>query len=269
MALPVTATTQPRIPPTLVDGPPPQRGPAPTRVQPQPHPQPHPQPQPQPRPQVAAAPAGSARRPSPAAPAPAQPPSQAWSTAVLLAVLAALAGVATLLPGATAVAVLTLAVLARTVDRSAAGLWRRRSEHGRRAGDAAVTVLALPWRFAVAAVTSLFAAVLPATVALAASFVTASSVAGGRAVLPSGIPALAAGTVAGALVAWWGPGGGSLRRGSRHVVRAVAPTRAVVVVLVLLLGAGAVAAVAVRAEGARPDPAPFPVADLPWLPSAD
>ena len=55
-------------------------------------------------------------------------PRDAWSTAVLLGLLAALAGVATVAPGAVAVAFVVLAVLARTIDRSVAGLWRRRTE---------------------------------------------------------------------------------------------------------------------------------------------
>ncbi|MDQ2757809.1 MAG: hypothetical protein M3Y71_14835, partial [Actinomycetota bacterium] len=36
-------------------------------------------------------------------------------------------------------------------------------------------------------------------------------------------PSLAAGFLVGALVAWWGPGGASLRRGSRSVVRTLVP----------------------------------------------
>jgi hypothetical protein len=202
--------------------------------------------------------------PVPPAAAPAAAPSPGWSTFVLLALLAALAGAATVAPGAVAVAFVVLAVLARTIDRSAAGLWRRRAERGRRSSDAAVTVLALPWRLLTASVASLLAAVLPALVALAAAFITASSLAGGRAALPSGGPALAAGAVAGALVAWWGPGGGSLRRGSRQAVRALVLTRGVAVVLALLLVAGGVGAGVLRAGGQPPNPAPFRVVELPW-----
>ena len=195
---------------------------------------------------------------------PARPPSPAWSTAVLVALLAALAGASTVAPGVVAVAFVVLAVLARTIDRTALGLWRRRSGRGRRPSDAAVTVFALPWRLLMATAASLLAAVLPVLVALAAAFITASSVAGGQAVIPSGGPALAAGAVAGALMAWWGPGGGSLRRGSRQALRGLVPTRGVAVVLALLLVAGGVSAAVLRAGGQSPDPAPFPVAQLPW-----
>jgi hypothetical protein len=239
MAPPVTLVAphpgtqvRPQVPPTGVESPPAQRRPVP------------------------------AQAPAPAAPP--RPPSPAWSTAVLLALLTALAGAATVAPGAVAVAFVVLAVLARTIDRSAVGLWRRRTERGPRSSDAAVTVLVLPWRLLTASVASLLGAVLPALVALAAAFITASSVAGGRAVLPSGGPALAAGAVAGALVAWWGPGGGSLRRGSRQAVRALVPTRGVAVVLALLLVVGGVSGAVLRAGGRPPDPAPFRVAELPW-----
>jgi hypothetical protein len=202
----------------------------------------------------------------PAAPpaAPERRTSPAWSTGVLLALLAALAGAATVAPGAVVVGFVVLAALARTIDRSAAGMWRRRNERGPRPSDTAVTVLALPWRLLMATVASVLAALLPALVALAGAFITASSVAGGRAVLPSSGPALAAGAVAGALTAWWGPGGGSLRRGSRHALRAVVPTRAVAVVLALLLVAGGVGGAVLRAGGRPPDPAPFHSVELPW-----
>jgi hypothetical protein len=115
-----------------------------------------------------------------------------------------------------------------------------------------------------ATVASLLAAMLPALVAVAAAFITASSVAGGRAVLPSSGPALAAGAVAGVLMGWWGPGGGSLRRGSRRALRAVVPTQGIAVGLALLLVAGGVSGAVLRAGGQPPDPAPFHSVELPW-----
>jgi predicted Ser/Thr protein kinase len=271
MAVPATlAAPVPRtqvraaIPPTRVDPSAPARVPEPpaTRVA-----APAPQRVAAPAPQRVEAPPAQ-RRPAPAQlpppTLPARPPSRAWSTAVLLALLAALAGTATVAPGAVVVGFVALAAVARTIDRSALGLWRRRTERGARSSDAAVTVLALPWRLLMATGASLLAAVLPALVALAAAFITASSVAGGQAVLPSSGPALAAGAVAGVLVAWWGPGGGSLRRGSRQALRGLAPTRGVAVVLALLLVSGGVGAAVLRAGGQPPDPAPFHATQLPW-----
>jgi hypothetical protein len=77
--------------------------------------------------------------------------------------------------------------------------------------------------------------------------------------------ALAAAAVATGLVAWWGPGGGSLRRGSRTLVRGLAPTREARAVLVTLLVAAALSAAGARGAGAGPDTTPLP--SFPSLPS--
>jgi hypothetical protein len=66
------------------------------------------------------------------------------------------------------------------------------------------------------------------------------------------------------MVGWWGPGGGSLRRGSRQALRGLVPTRGVAAVLALLLLAGGVSAAVLRAGGQPPDPAPFHATELPW-----
>ena len=62
---------------------------------------------------------------------------------------------------------------------------------------------------------------------------------------------LAAGFAAGLLIAWWGPGGASLRRGSRSLVRGVArgETLTAVVVGVLLLAAAVLTALAFVRHG--------------------
>jgi len=128
MALPVTAV-QPPLAATRADLAALPR----TAVQPQATPLPHqPRPQAPPmQPAVRGRPEQEPRAGATAAPArEPQPPSAAWATAVLIAVLVAVAGAATIVPGVVAVGFLALAVLARTVDRSAAGLWRRRSERG-------------------------------------------------------------------------------------------------------------------------------------------
>jgi predicted Ser/Thr protein kinase len=197
---------------------------------------------------------------------PGPPPAQGWTTAVLLAALAALAGAAALAPGATLIAFVVLTALARTVDRTATGLARRRWQRGARTGDGVVVLLALPWRLLMAAVASLLAVVLPVFVGVAAAFLVASVVAGPDAARPGSGPALAAAAVAAALVAWSGPGGGSLRRGTHLVVRGLVTTRGVGAVLVALLLTGALVAAGARASGVRPDPAPFPRPELPsWV----
>ncbi|HYJ74135.1 MAG TPA: hypothetical protein VEV65_00970, partial [Kineosporiaceae bacterium] len=193
-------------------------------------------------------------------------PGQAWTTAVLLAVLAVLAGAAAVAPGMTLVGFVVLTALARTVDRTVTDLARRRWQRGPRASDGIVAVLALPWRLLLAAVASVAAAVLPAVVGVATAFIAASLVTGPADARPGSGPALAAAAVAAALVAWWGPGGGAVRRGSLVVVRGLTPTRGAAGVLVALLLAGALVAAGARASGVRPDPAPFPRPELPsWV----
>jgi hypothetical protein len=194
---------------------------------------------------------------------PPERPRPGWTRTVLLAALAALAGTATVAPGVTLVAFVVFTAIARTVDRTATGLLQRRMERGPQASDALVAVLALPWRLVVAGVASVVAAVLPCLVGLATAFIASSSAAGGAAPMRPGTgPALAAAAVATAMVAWWGPGGGSLRRGSRILVRGLAPTHGGRAILIALLLAGALTAAGARAAGVGPDVAPFPTPSL-------
>jgi serine/threonine protein kinase len=191
-------------------------------------------------------------------------PRPEWTRAVLLAALAAFAGAAAVAPGVTLVAFLALTTVARTVDRTATGLLQRRMDYGPRPSDGVVAVLALPWRLLTSGVASVVAAILPSLVGLATAFVMASALTGGTATMRPGTgPALAAAAVAVATVAWWGPGGSSLRRGSRTIVRGLAPARGARAVLIALLLAGALLAAGARAAGAGPDVAPFPTPQLP------
>jgi hypothetical protein len=204
-------------------------------------------------------------RPEPARD-PRRRPGEGWTTAVLLALLAALAGAAAVAPGATLVGFVALTALARAVDRTVTDIARRRWQRGPRASDGLVAVLALPWRLLLASVASLAAAVLPAVVGIATAFITASAITGGADARPGSGPALAAAAVAAAFVAWWGPGGGAVRRGTRIVLRGLTPTRGAAGVLVALLVAGALVTAGARASGVRPDPAPFPRPELPsWV----
>ncbi len=65
------------------------------------------------------------------------------------------------------------------------------------------------------------------------------------------IPLVAAGIFAG-LTSWWGPGGASLRRGSRSIVRGISPgeTMRQVVAALLLVAAAGILAVTVTGDGA-------------------
>ena len=90
---------------------------------------------------------------------------------------------------------------------------------------------------------TLVALLLPAVVAVASTFSAALvvvSVAGGSP-RPAASAPLAAGALMGVLTAWWGPGGASLRRGARSLVRGTVRGRSaseVVVTGLLLAAAG-------------------------------
>jgi hypothetical protein len=52
---------------------------------------------------------------------------------------------------------------------------------------------------------------------------------------PNSSAPLAVGAVVAALMAWWGPGGSGLRRGTRSIIRGVSPGQRATQVLVVLL----------------------------------
>jgi hypothetical protein len=117
-------------------------------------------------------------------------------------------------------------------------LWRRRQYAGRRAGDVAVAVVTVPWRLAQSIVSTALALVLPVLVGVSVAFIADAgaqrqgSMAPGT---PSTPGALAAAGLATLLMAWWGPGSGSLRRGSRAMARsAIRGTGARITVWVVL-----------------------------------
>jgi serine/threonine protein kinase len=146
-------------------------------------------------------------------------------TGTLLALLALLASLTAAAP---LVGVLALAVwtaLARTADRSVTSLVMRRHERGRRGSDVAVAVASSPWHLVVGVVGALVALAVPLFVGVCAMFAGAlvtTAVTGTSAPADGVVPMLAAGSFAG-LTAWWGPGGASLRRGSRSIVRGLTP----------------------------------------------
>jgi hypothetical protein len=143
-------------------------------------------------------------------------------TGTLLGVLVALTGVGAVAPGGAVVIAAVLMLVARTVDRSATSLWRRRQDAGRRSGDVPYAVAALPWHLVQALAGTVLALVLPALVGVSVAFI-ASAGAQRQGALAAGTPnhpgALALAAAATLLTAWWGPGSGSLRRGGRAMAR--------------------------------------------------
>ena len=177
---------------------------------------------------------------------PGQPdPRIGWPSraGTLLAMLAGVLGVAAIWP-MVAVGLVTLwSWCARFADRSITSLVLRRHERGRRRSDVPLAVVASPWHAIISSVATVFALVLPAIVAIGSTFCVAlavAAVAGGDPAPDRSLP-LVAGGFLGLLMGWWGPGSARLQRGSRSLVRAVAPGKGatgVVVATFLLMGLG-------------------------------
>jgi serine/threonine protein kinase len=167
-------------------------------------------------------------------------PTRIWT---LLALMVGVLGVAAIWP----VVAIALIVLwfwsARFADRSVTSLVVRRHERGRRRRDVPLAVVASPWHVIISAVATVIALLLPAIVATASTFSAALAIGAvsGGAPQPDSSLTLVVGGCTGLLIGWWGPGGASLRRGSRSLVRGVVPgtvaTRLVVAMFVIL-GAG-------------------------------
>ena len=160
--------------------------------------------------------------------------------ALLLAVAAAIATV----PVVGVVLFVLWCWVARTAERSVTSLvLRRHHRGGPRRSDVPMAVAASPWHVVVGALGALGGLLLPLVVGVSAVFSTALAwvgVAGGSPEPNSALP-LAVGGLLGVLVAWWGPGGAALRRGTRSVVRGLAPGARgaqVAVVTGLLVAAG-------------------------------
>ncbi|WP_270886816.1 serine/threonine-protein kinase [Pedococcus sp. 5OH_020] len=191
-------------------------------------------------------------------------------TGTLLALLLVLVAAAATFPVVAAVLAVAWSWVARTADRSVTSLVLRRHEHGRRRSDVPLAVVASPWHVLVGALATVVSALLPLVVGVCAVFSTAlatMAVTGGSP-HPNTAPALAVGGIVAALVAWWGPGGSGLRRGTRSVVRGVSRGRTGtrIAVALLLLGAVACALAGLR-QGGSPEwwPAQAPSATLPGM----
>ena len=163
-------------------------------------------------------------------------------TGTLLALLAALMAAAAAAPVVAAGVALLISWLARTADRSVTALVLRRYQRGRRRSDVPFAVAASPWHVVVGALSTLVSALLPLAVGVCAVFsasLALVAVTGGTPHPNSALP-LAIGAMISALVAWWGPGGSGLRRGTRSIVRGISPGTGTTRILVLVLLAVAV-----------------------------
>ncbi|WP_298801201.1 serine/threonine-protein kinase [uncultured Pseudokineococcus sp.] len=169
---------------------------------------------------------------------------------------AALVAVTALLPAVGVLVAAVVVVVARVVERSQRWVSRRRELVGPRRGDVPLAVLRSPLPLLGALVPAAAQLVLPLAVAAAVVFL-AGVLLEGAAVVPGDPVTLAAGATAGVVTAWWGPGGGRLRRGAGLVSRA-APTGAGGAVLVVLGLLVVVAGAWLAVGGAAPDWGPLP-----------
>lgn len=145
---------------------------------------------------------------------------------VLAAVAAALVATATGYPAFAVAAALLWSVIARTADRSVTSLVLRRYTKGVRSSDLALAVLAGPVHLVTGVIAALAGALIPASVGLAGIFATLLGVNLTGAAIPARLThalALGVGMALAIMMAWWGPGGSGLRRGSRSLARGLAP----------------------------------------------
>lgn len=161
-------------------------------------------------------------------------------TGTLATGLVALVGIAAVAPLLAWGLLVIWSVAARAVDHVVTSLVLRRHEAGPRRSDMPVTVLTSPWHLFVAALSTGLALLLPVAFAIAATVITAGGLTESG-LLQVGVAdslPMAVGSLLGMLMAWWGPGGLALRRGSRTMVRSVLPhpTITTAVAGVLLVG---------------------------------
>lgn len=162
----------------------------------------------------------------------------------LASLLLLVVGVAAVWPAVAACVVLLWCLLARFADRSVTSLVLRRHEHGPRRSDVPLLLLTGPVHLVSAAVAAVLGLLFPVLVAVATAFTAAlvlTAVRHGEASDPATPLTTAAGALGGVLMAWWGPGGAALRRGSRSLVRGCVRgdvARKAVVVVCVLAAAG-------------------------------
>ncbi|WP_392424291.1 protein kinase [Barrientosiimonas humi] len=142
-------------------------------------------------------------------------------TGSLAGLLLALLGITALWPAVGLGLLVLWTIAARWTDRSMTSMVLRRFQQGARRSDGVMAVVASPWHGLRAVVATFFSLLLPAFVGGVAAVTTAllvSMTTGDRPELEASLPWVV-GTLMAAWVLWWGPGGPSMRRGSRSIVR--------------------------------------------------
>jgi hypothetical protein len=137
------------------------------------------------------------------------------------ALMAGVLGISTVWPMVALALVVTWSWCARFADRSLTSLVMRRHDRGRRRTDVPIAIVASPWHAVVAALAMVLALLVPAVVAVGATFsiALASAAVTGADPSPNSALPLLAGGLLGLLMLWWGPGSGSMQRGTRSLLR--------------------------------------------------
>lgn len=157
----------------------------------------------------------------------------------LAALLAVFLGICAAAPVVGWSLLLIWSVIARTSDHVVTSMVLRRHEAGYRRSDTAVALAMTPWHTLRGIFSTVLSMLLPVAFALATLIVSAAGLSAAgtlNADINHPVPVLL-GSALGAVIAWWGPGGMSLRRGSRTVVRTVVPGRGVAQVVAGVLAA--------------------------------
>ncbi|WP_194288519.1 protein kinase domain-containing protein [Ornithinicoccus halotolerans] len=153
-----------------------------------------------------------------------------------------LVGLASFVPLLAWAALAVWSVAARTTDHALTSLVLRRHDAGPRRSDVPVLVLSSPWHLLQALLGTALALLLPLALGAAVTVVTAlglTEFAGWPVGYEHPVP-VATGMLVGGVFAWWGPGGLSLRRGSRTLLRGMLPGHHTTTLVVgFLLAAGA------------------------------
>jgi predicted Ser/Thr protein kinase len=180
---------------------------------------------------------------TPKAEGPASPNQQLARSLVLAALMLALAGLMALTPGFGLLVAAVLIVIARTVDRGSTALMRRRQVRGGRGkSDGLVAAAASPVHLMAASLVTLFCLILPVIVGFIVGGIVSATAASAQGLdwQPLSAVGFATGGLAGLLMAWIGPGGTSLRRGSKIAVRkAFRPAWLSILIAAVLLGSAA------------------------------
>jgi len=215
-------------------------------------------------------PVGKPPKPERAAKAdgPASPNQQFARSLVLAALMLALAGLMALTPGFGLLVAALLIIVARTVDRGSTALLRRRQVRGGRGkADGLVAAAASPVHLIAASLITLFCLILPVIVGFIVGGIVSAMAASARGLdwQPLSAVGFATGGLAGLLMAWIGPGGTSLRRGSKIAVRgAFRPAwLSILVAAALLAGATLSFTSAANGGGANWARTPINTPDLP------